>query len=167
MEFGPRALGNRSILADARNPEMQKKLNLKIKYREGFRPFCPSVLYEKRNEYFLDCKDEYFMINAFNVNPDKIDKIPAVVHVDGTARPQLVKKEFNPLYWNLINRFGELTGEYVLINTSFNVLGEPIVNSPSDAIRCYFSGGIDFLVMHNFIVCKNLDQKNLLESLAS
>ncbi len=174
MEFGPRALGNRSILGDARNPEMQKKMNLKIKYREGFRPFAPSVRIEDIQEYFeLETYSPYMLLTA-PVNrsrrrslPDQYhdwpmrDKlyytrsdIPSVTHIDFSARIQTVHKETNPRYWQLIRDFKELTGCGVLINTSFNVRGEPIVCSPDDAYRCFMCTDMDYLVLNDFVYCK-------------
>ncbi|MBN1907457.1 MAG: carbamoyltransferase [Deltaproteobacteria bacterium] len=175
MEFGPRALGNRSILADPRDPEMQKRLNLNIKYREGFRPFAPSVLYEDVNRYFDLDSDSPYMLFVSNVKeslrftlPDNYDvkglydrlytqrsSIPAVTHVDFSARIQTVHHETNPRFWKLINRFKELTGIGLLVNTSFNVRGEPIVCSPSDAYRCFMRTEMDYLVINDFLFCKN------------
>lgn len=154
MESGPRALGNRSILMSPLDPTNKNTINAWVKFREGFRPFCPSLLWEKRSDYLLDYRDELFMITSFDVVEDKREKIPAVVHVDSTVRPQMVKKELNPLYWDLINEFGELTGEYILLNTSFNVMGEPIVNNPKEAIKCFFDSGIDAIFMGNYYLVK-------------
>lgn len=174
MEFGPRALGNRSILGDARNPEMQKKLNLKIKYRESFRPFAPSVLAEDCSKYFeqetpspymllvqpivktlrkslpkgyedLDLKDKLYTLRS---------TIPSITHIDFSARIQTVHKETNQKYWELINKFKQLTSYGLLINTSFNVRGEPIVCSPEDAYRCFMRTEMDYLVVGNFIFNK-------------
>jgi carbamoyltransferase len=174
MEFGPRALGGRSILGDARNPEMQKKLNLKIKYREGFRPFAPSVLEEDIGEYFdLDRESPYMLLVA----PIREDRqiplpagyherplyerlyflrsdLPSITHVDYSARIQSVSHETNPRYWDLINEFKKLTGYGVIVNTSFNVRGEPIVCTPDDAYRCFMRTEMDFLVMGNYILDK-------------
>ncbi len=154
MEAGPRALGNRSILMSPLASENKDIINATVKFRESFRPFCPSVLYEKRNEYLKDVRDEYYMITSFDVHDQKKDKIPAVVHVDGTVRPQMVKKEINLTFWNLINEFGKATGEYVILNTSFNIKGEPIINTPQEAIRCFFDSGIDGLFINNFYLSK-------------
>lgn len=154
MESGPRALGNRSILMSPLRPENKDIINASVKFREGFRPFCPSLIWEKRDEYLEDNRDEYFMITSFDVMPEKRSKIPAVVHVDGTLRPQMVRKETNPRYWELINEFGNLTGEYIVLNTSFNIMGEPIVNSPQEAIRCFFDSGIDALFLGNYFLQK-------------
>lgn len=154
MEAGPRALGNRSILMSPLKSENKDLINKKIKYREPFRPFCPSMLYEKHKEYLINSRDEFFMVTSFDVREDKKERIPAVVHVDGTARPQMVKKEINPLYYSLIKTFGDMTGESVVLNTSFNIKGEPIVCSPREAIKCFYDTGIDVLVMNNFIIEK-------------
>jgi carbamoyltransferase len=174
MEFGPRALGNRSIIGDARNPEMQKRLNLKIKFREGFRPFAPSVLEEDIAEYFdLDRPSPYMLL----VVPIRHDRqcplppryadapmyerlyarrsdLPAVTHVDYSARIQSVSRATNPRYWELINEFKKLTGCAVIVNTSFNVRGEPIVCTPDDAYRCFMRTEMDFLVAGNHVLDK-------------
>ena len=154
MESGPRALGNRSILMSPLVKENKDVINARVKFRESFRPFCPSLLWEQRNEYLLDYRDEFFMITSFDVKPEKKNKIPAVVHIDGTVRPQMVKKETNKLYWELINEFGQITGEYIILNTSFNVMGEPIINNPQDAIKCFFDSGIDALFISNYYLHK-------------
>lgn len=154
MESGPRALGNRSILMSPLKAENKDTINAWVKFREGFRPFCPSLLYEKRRDYLDDCRDEFFMITSFNVKKEKQDKIPAVVHVDGTVRPQMVQKKTNPRYWKLINEFGTITGEYIILNTSFNVMGEPIINTPKEAIRCFFDSGLDALFLGNYLLIK-------------
>jgi carbamoyltransferase len=174
MEFGPRALGARSILGDPRSPDMQKKLNLKIKYRESFRPFAPSVLREKVSDWFeLDCDSPYMLIVA-DVRKDKrrtmtvfeqalfgIDKlnavrseIPAVTHVDYSARIQTVHDNTNPLFHRLLKSFTALTGCPVLVNTSFNVRGEPIVCTPEDAFRCFMSNELELLVVGNCVLRK-------------
>ena len=176
MEFGPRALGNRSIIGDARNEEMQKKLNLKIKYRESFRPFAPSVLAEDAKEYFeIESTSPYMLI----VQPVKQSRcqplpanysslplkeklyykrsdLPSITHIDFSARIQTVHKETNDRYWNLINAFKKRTGYGVIVNTSFNVRGEPIVCSPEDAYKCLMRTEMDYLVVGNFI----FDKKN-------
>jgi len=154
MEFGPRALGSRSILADARDPEMKDKVNNAVKFREAWRPFAPSLLAEAANQYLESATDSPFMVLTSAVRPDKRDVIPAVTHVDGTARPQTVEKESTPLYWRLISKFGEKTGVPVIMNTSFNLRGEPIVCTPTDAIRTFFSSGMDALVIGSFLVEK-------------
>ncbi|NQV54023.1 MAG: hypothetical protein HQ500_12625 [Flavobacteriales bacterium] len=154
MESGPRALGNRSILMSPNKPENKDVINAKVKFREAFRPFCPSLQWEKRDEYLENARDEFFMITSFTCKEDKRAKVPAVVHADNTMRPQTVKKEFNERYWNLINEFGKLTGEYVLLNTSFNIMGEPMINHPREAIRCFYDGGIEVLVIGNYVLKK-------------
>ncbi len=154
MESGPRALGNRSILMSPILAVNKDILNARVKFREPFRPFCPSILFEKRDDYLENAVDEPFMITSFSCLPSKRAAIPAVVHADFTLRPQLVKNEDNPKFRELIHAFGELTGEYVLLNTSLNIMGEPIVNHPREALRCFFDSGIDLLVMNDFIMEK-------------
>jgi len=154
MEFGPRALGHRSILADPRDPEMNGKVNNAVKFREWWRPFAPSMLKEVAGEYLEYACDSPFMILTNPVRPEKRGVIPSVTHVDGSARPQTVEKDINPLYWNLINEFGKRTGVPVLMNTSFNLRGEAIVNTPTDAIRTFFSSGMDALVVGSYLVEK-------------
>ena len=154
MEFGPRALGHRSILADPRDPEMNAKVNNAVKFREWWRPFAPSMLKEVAREYLEYACDSPFMILTNPVRPEKRSVIPSVTHVDGSARPQTVEKEINPLYWNLIAEFGKRTGVPVLMNTSFNLRGEAIVNTPTDAIRTFFSSGMDALVIGSYLVEK-------------
>ena len=154
MEFGPRALGHRSILADPRDPEMNAKVNNAVKFREWWRPFAPSMLKEVAGEYLEHACDSPFMILTNPVRPEKRDVIPSVTHVDGSARPQTVEKEISPLYWDLINEFGKRTGVPVLMNTSFNLRGEAIVNTPTDAIRTFFSSGMDALVIGSYLVEK-------------
>ncbi len=154
MEFGPRALGHRSILADPRDPEMNAKVNNAVKFREWWRPFAPSMLKEVAGEYLEHACDSPFMILTNPVRPEKRDVIPSVTHVDGSARPQTVEKEISPLYWNLINEFGKRTGVPVLMNTSFNLRGEAIVNTPTDAVRTFFSSGMDALVIGSYLVEK-------------
>jgi carbamoyltransferase len=154
MESGPRALGNRSILMAADKAENKDTINSKVKFREGFRPFCPSILAEKQDEYLQRGREEPFMITSFDVQPGKRAKVPAVVHVDGTLRPQTVTRAANPLYYDLIKYFGDLTGEYLVLDTSFNIKGEPIVCNPREAIRCFYDTGIDALVMGSFLLSK-------------
>ncbi|HUI30244.1 MAG TPA: carbamoyltransferase [Candidatus Acidoferrales bacterium] len=153
MEFGPRALGNRSIIADARNPKNQSIVNLKIKFRESFRPFAPTILEDRMEEYFEFDRPGPFMLFVANVRPDK-RVIPAVTHVDGSARLQTISREQNQLYYDLIAEFDRQTGCPVIINTSFNVRGEPIVCTPEDAWRCFMRTEMDCLVMGNFILEK-------------
>ncbi len=174
MEFGPRALGARSIIADARSQEMQSALNLKTKFRESFRPFAPAVLEENVADYFHLAQESPYMLLVAQVREEKIDAhsraakssgmerlkirrsvIPAVTHVDYSCRVQTVSRETNPLLHKIIEEFQKLTGCPVIINTSFNVRGEPIVCSPEDAYRCFMCTNIDFLVMGNYIFDKN------------
>jgi carbamoyltransferase len=182
MEFGPRALGNRSIIGDPRNPEMQKRLNVKIKFREGFRPFAPSVLEEDVAEYFeLDRQSPYMLLvtpvrkdRQQPLPPDYAERpmydrlylvrsdLPAITHVDYSARIQTVSRATNPRYWTLIDAFKQLTGCAVLVNTSFNVRGEPIVCTPDEAYRCFMRTEMDFLVMGDYVFEKS-DQPPLVE----
>jgi carbamoyltransferase len=154
-EFGPRALGNRSILADPRFPAMKDKLNKRVKHRQAFRPFAPIVLAERANEIFEGEEESPFMLVAKRVRPQWKDRIAAVVHVDGTARVQTVRRETNERLYRLLQEFEALTGVPVLINTSFNVKGEPIVETPRDALECFLSTGIDYLVLHDRLVAKS------------
>ena len=154
MESGPRALGARSILMSAARPENKDIINAKVKFREPFRPFCPSMLAEAAADYLVNSRAENYMITSFDVYPDKRGRIPAVVHVDGTARPQTVPREVNPQYWEMIATFGDLTGDPVVLNTSFNIKGEPIICSPGEAIRCFYDSGIDALVIGSFVLEK-------------
>jgi carbamoyltransferase len=154
MEFGPRALGSRSILADPRDPEMNTKVNNAVKFREWWRPFAPSFKKEAASEYLESAIDSPFMILTEQVRPEKRAIIPAVTHVDGSARPQTVEKETNPLYWRLIDEFGKRTGVPVIMNTSFNLRGEAIVHTPTDAVRTFFSSGMDALCIGSFLVEK-------------
>jgi carbamoyltransferase len=154
-EFGPRALGNRSLLADPRKPEMKDILNSRVKHRQPFRPFAPIVLAERVKEIFEGDEDSPFMLIAKTVRPEWRDRIPAIVHVDGTARVQTVREETNPVLYRLLKEFEALTGVPVLINTSFNVKGEPIVETPRDAVICFLTTGIDHLVLHDTLVSKN------------
>ena len=184
MEFGPRALGARSILADPRSENMQKNLNLKVKYRESFRPFAPSVLKEDLTDWF-DIQDESpYMLFVSNVNSKKIinmteeqmnlfgidklnvkrSEIPAVTHVDYSARIQTVSKNTNRRYYDLISKFKEKTGCPILVNTSFNVRGEPIVNSPTDAFNCFMGTELDYLVIGNCILNKKDQDKKLIKN---
>ena len=155
MESGPRALGNRSILMSANQPQNKDTINARVKFREAFRPFCPSMLWENRADYLENPRDEFFMITSFTCVEGKRKKVPAVVHADATLRPQTVKKEFNPRFWNLINEFGKLSDEPLLLNTSFNIMGEPIVTHPREAVRCFYDNGLDCLALGNFVLEKN------------
>ena len=154
MEFGPRALGSRSILADPRDAEMNAKVNNAVKFREWWRPFAPSLKKEAAPEYLESAYDSPFMILTAQVRPEKRGVIPSVTHVDGSARPQTVEREINPLYYRLIDEFGRITGVPVIMNTSFNLRGEAIVHTPTDAIRTFFSSGMDALVIGSFLVEK-------------
>lgn len=151
MEAGPRALGNRSILADASKAGMNDYVNDHVKHRDPWRPFCPSLITDAKNTYFKDIGNEaQFMIVGYPVLEKKQKKIPAVTHVDGTARPQIVKKSTNPKYYQLIKHLGTITGESVVLNTSLNVKGEPIACTPEDALRCFYSSGADALAIGDF-----------------
>jgi carbamoyltransferase len=153
MEFGPRALGNRSILADPRRKDTKEILNSRIKYREPFRPFCPSILAETVSEYFETDYPSPFMVMAYKIKPEQRERIPAVTHGDGTGRLQTVEREVNPRYWKLIHRFGEVAGVPVLLNTSFNE-NEPIVQTPAQAIDCFLRTRMDVLSIGEFILSK-------------
>ena len=174
MEFGPRALGGRSIIGDARSPKMQSVMNLKIKFRESFRPFAPAVLREHVHEWFELDGDSPYMLLVADVLPSRrlaipdaakdlwgIEQlnvprstIPAVTHVDYSARIQTVRRETNPVYYDIINAFYRQTGCPVIVNTSFNVRGEPIVCTPDDAYRCFMRTDMDALVVENFVLEK-------------
>ena len=154
MEFAARALGNRSILANPLNKNMKNILNAKVKHREVFRPFCPSLLSEDKDIYLKNAKEAPFMIVAYDVKDDKKDVIPGVVHVDNTVRPQTVRREDNERYWNLLHEFKKITNVSVILNTSFNVMGEPIVCTPEEAIRCFFGTGVDCLAIGNYLLEK-------------
>ena len=184
MEFGPRALGARSILADPRSDKMQKELNLKVKFRESFRPFAPSVLREDLNDWFELNSDSPYMLLVSNVKKNiqipmeekdkrlfginklniKRSSIPAVTHVDYSARIQTVHEETNPKYYKLIKKFKEITNCPVLVNTSFNIRGEPIVCTIEDAFKCFMGTNLDILVCESFILYKEKQMKNLLQS---
>jgi carbamoyltransferase len=151
MEFGPRALGNRSLLADPRRRDMKDILNTRIKQRESFRPFAPSILKEEVNDYFENADEDPFMIQGFKIKKDKQELVPAATHVDGTGRLQAVDAETNPKYYSLLKNFKKLTGVPVLLNTSFNE-NEPIVCSPKDAVNCFLRSGMDCLAIENFFV---------------
>jgi len=187
MEFGPRALGARSILGDARSPKMQSILNLKVKYRESFRPFAPSVLREDASEWFdLNCDSPYMLLVAgvalsrqipmtseqevlFGIDKLNVARssIPAVTHVDYSARVQTVHDETNPRYAKLLRAFKERTGCPVLVSTSFNVRGEPIVGTPEDAFRCFMGTGIDALAIGNCLLRKSAQSPHRLSNYAS
>lgn len=154
MEIGPRALGHRSLLADARNPQMKDLLNSRVKHRESFRPYAPLVLEEKALEYFDLKKLSPFMLLAVPVREDKKNVIPSATHVDGTARVQTVSKNTNPKLWELLKAFEKITGVPVILNTSFNLRGEPIVCAPEDALNGFLKSGMDCLVMENIVIEK-------------
>ena len=155
-EFGPRALGNRSIIADPRTAEMKDILNKRVKHRQAFRPFAPIVIAERAAEIFEGEGESPFMLVAKHVRPEWKDRIPAIVHVDGTARVQTVRRETNERLYRLLEAFEALTGVPVLLNTSFNVKGEPIVETPRDAMACFLATGIDHLVVHDTVISKNV-----------
>jgi carbamoyltransferase len=164
MEFGPRALGARSILANPTEPSMKDTLNAKIKHREAFRPFAPSTLLEAAPTYFdfggpRDDVESPFMLLTARVRPDKQRLLPAITHVDGTARVQTVARAQNPLYYALIEEFGKLTGVPVLVNTSFNVAGEPIVCTPREAFNSFSHTDMDYLVLGNALVSASSKRK--------
>ena len=187
MEFGPRALGSRSILADPRSEHMQKNLNLKIKFRESFRPFAPSILIEDASSWFeLDCESPYMLLvsniksnhlikmsedqeKLFGIKKLNIKRslIPSVTHVDYSARIQTVSKDTNLKYYNLIKKFKELSGVPILINTSFNIRGEPIVCTIEDAFRCFMGTNLDILVCENFILYKEDQDQSLIKDYKS
>ncbi|MCD4784451.1 MAG: hypothetical protein K8T10_11575 [Candidatus Eremiobacteraeota bacterium] len=154
MEFGPRALGNRTILANPGNPDMKDILNSRVKFRESFRPYAASVMEEKLGEYF-DCDYKSpFMLLVYDVLEDKRSEIPSVTHVDGTCRVQSVTPEQNPLYYRLIKRFYEVFGIPMVLNTSFNIRGEPIVSGIKEAVNCYLKTGMDALAAERFLIVK-------------
>ena len=154
MEIGPRALGNRSILANPTLPDMKDKINAEVKHREAFRPFAPSCPLEDAPKFFDQNVADPFMLKVCNVRPEQRAVLPAITHVDGTARLQTVHPDTNPRYYRLLKAFEKLSGVPVLLNTSFNVMGEPIVESPIDAIHCFFSTGLDYLVLGDHLLGK-------------
>ena len=154
MEYGPRALGNRSIIADPRSADMKDRINVSIKYREEFRPFCPSVLFDRQDDYFEDAFDAPFMVVTFPVKESVRQTIPAVVHVDNTARIQSVHADTNPLYSRLIGEFAKATSVPMLINTSLNVNEQPTVNSPLEVLHTYFRSGLDVLYLGSYQLAK-------------
>jgi carbamoyltransferase len=154
LEWGPRALGNRSILADPREASMKDRVNSAIKFREGFRPFAPAILAERAADYFAGAIPSPFMTMALPIRPERRSELGAVCHVDGSGRLQTVEREVNPLYHRVIERFGELTGTPVVLNTSFNVKGEPIVCTPAEAVRCFCATGLDALIIDRFVLRK-------------
>lgn len=154
MEYGPRALGNRSILIDPTRDDSMDRVNARVKFRDSWRPFAPSMLAEAADDYLVDPIEDPFMITAFEVKDEKKDEIPAVTHVDGTTRPHMVRKENNEPYWNLLTAFEERTGTPVLLNTSYNLSGDPIVADPIDAIKTFYASGLDALIIGNFLLKK-------------
>lgn len=158
MEIGPRALGARSILANPAFPSMKDKINSQVKFREAYRPFAPSATVESCREFFDIDVEAPFMLKVCQVKDEKRDVLPAITHVDGSARLQTVSKQTNPIYHQLISQLGERTGVPVVLNTSFNIQGEPVVESPRDAIRCFFSTGLDVLAIGSFLVFKKAQQ---------
>ena len=168
MEWGPRALGARSILSNPTNPQMQEILNLKVKHRESFRPFAPVVCEDDAKKYF-NCdvpipEATDFMLMVYPIKKEWQKKIPAVTHVDGSGRLQTVRRHQNPLYYDLIKEFGKLSGIPILINTSFNIRGEPIVCTPNDAYKCMMGTGIDYLVMDKFLIKREDNPKDIWDS---
>jgi carbamoyltransferase len=157
MELGPRALGNRSILTDPRPAGMKDLLNARVKFREGFRPFAPSVLEEKTGEWFNSAYPSPYMILVYDVLPEKRGLVPAITHVDGTGRVHSVSKTHNPQFHALVSEFERLTGVPIVLNTSFNIRGEPIVNHPREAIQCFLQTGMDALFLHDFLLTKTVD----------
>jgi len=157
MEIGPRALGSRSILANPAFPDMKQKINSEVKFREAYRPFAPSATIEGAKEFFDIDVEAPFMLKVCQVKESKRDLLPAITHVDGSARLQTVRSEIHPTYHALISELGSHTGVPVVLNTSFNIQGEPVVESPRDAIRCFFSTGLDTLCLGSFIVSKGSD----------
>lgn len=154
LEFGARALGHRSILANPCDPEMKDKVNLRVKFREPWRPFCPSLTAESMHDYLEDADDAEFMIVAYQAKKGIKDLIPSVVHVDNSVRPQTVEKDINPKFWEILNELKSFTGHPVVLNTSFNLRGQPIIAKPRDAIACFFTNGLDALVLNNYWIEK-------------
>jgi carbamoyltransferase len=157
-EYGPRALGNRSILADPREVKMQDTINERVKFREMFRPFAPSILHEYAEDYFENYQESPFMDKTLLIRKDKKKKIAAVCHVDGTGRLQTVKKEWNPRFYGLIECFFRLTGVPVLLNTSFNVMGKPLIHGLEDALAVFMTTGLDVLVVNDYLITKPHDE---------
>jgi carbamoyltransferase len=153
MEWGARALGNRSILADPRRAEMREILNVRIKHREKFRPFAPSVLEEARDHFFVEAPIDPFMMRVRPIRPDKRALVPAVTHVDGSGRLQTVSRDQNPLYWELLRAFARRTGVPMLLNTSFNEQ-EPIVHTPEEALDCFLRTDMDVLVLGEHVIVR-------------
>ena len=161
MEYGPRALGNRSILANPTSNKYKDKVNIQVKFREEWRPFCPSMLYEKASKYLVNADEAPFMVTSFDVPKDRIKEIEGVVHIDGTTRTQLVKKNIYRRYWQLIKDTEKKIGVPVVLNTSFNRKGEPIVCTPKDALNTFMNCGIDILAIGDYIVEKKEGFRNI------
>ncbi len=157
MEIGPRALGSRSILANPAFPNMKQKINSEVKFREAYRPFAPSATIERASEFFDISVEAPFMLKVCQVRESMVERLPAITHVDGSARLQTVRSDTHPLYHDLISNLGCRTDVPVVLNTSFNIQGEPVVESPRDAIRCFFSTGLDALCIGSFILTKDTD----------
>ena len=153
-EYGPRALGNRSILADPRKAATQDLINEKVKFREMFRPFAPSILHEYADEYFENYHESPYMDKTLHIRKSMQNKIAAVCHVDGTGRLQTVKREWNPRFYDLIEQFYQLTQVPVLLNTSFNIMGKPLVHSLEDALTVFMTTGLDVLVVNDYLITK-------------
>jgi carbamoyltransferase len=154
-EFGPRALGNRSILADPRHADMKERINAAVKFREEFRPFAPSILHEHGDEYFLDYRESPYMERTLVFRGEVRERVPAVVHVDGTGRLQTVKREWNERFYELISAFHRITGVPLVLNTSFNIMGKPIIHSVEDAVATFYTTGLDALVIGDCLIEKS------------
>ena len=155
MEFGARALGGRSILANLTFPGAKEKVNAEVKYREAWRPFCPSMTIEAQDRYIENPNEASFMTVAYRSTESAVKELPAIVHVDGTMRPQTIRPDVNPLFHRLISDMGRRTGHPVVMNTSFNVRSEPIICTPLEAVRCFYSNGLDGLIIGNFALSKS------------
>ena len=153
-EFGSRALGNRSILADPRDLAMKDRINAVVKYREGFRPFAPSILAEDAADYFHNYQETPYMERTLVFKEDKKSEVPAVVHQDNTGRLQTVRKDWNPRYHSLISEFKKLTGTPIVLNTSLNIMGKPIVHTLEDALGVFLTSGLDVLVINSYLIKK-------------
>ena len=168
MEWGPRALGSRSILSNPCNPDMQRILNEKVKHRENFRPFAPVICVDDVKKYFDSDKPvpapTDFMLMVYPIKKRYHKKIPSVTHVNGTGRLQTIRRKQNPEYYDVIKTFGKMSGIPILINTSFNIRGEPIVCTPSDAYKCMMGTGIDYLVMDKFLIRRSDNPEHMWDS---
>ena len=161
MEGGPRALGGRSILADPRREAVRDRINSAVKFREKWRPFCPSIMWEEAENYIPGSRAVPLMTHVLPVTDKAREAIPAVVHVDGTSRPHVVNPQIQPLFWKVLRDFRELTGVPAVLNTSFNVRGEPIVATPNHAIRCFFGSGLDALAIGDYWIEKRQDRASV------